>query len=179
MQYSITNCSRHAANYILMTYSWKFGFLKYFFKFIYLFWGGLEGQRERENFKKAPCSAGSWISGWRDHNLSPYQEYWMLNQLSHPGAPYNWKFVPFDSLYSFCPSLKPASGNHQSVLYIYELGFILFFLCLFCFLDYTCTWDHYQQTTKKLSTYVESYSLQHYLFQQKEWKQTKHPLIGS
>ena len=42
----------------------------------------------------------------------------------------NWKFALFDTLYSFLPPLTtPASGNHQSVLCIYELGFV----CLFRF----------------------------------------------
>ena len=40
---------------------------------------------------------------------------------------YNWKFVPFDS---FHLALPPASGNHQSVRYISELG-LGFFVCLF------------------------------------------------
>ena len=35
----------------------------------------------------------------------------------------NWKFVPFDPLHP-----APTSGNHQSVLCIYELGFLFLFL---------------------------------------------------
>ena len=34
-----------------------------------------------------------------------------------------WKFVPFDPLQP-----APTSRNHQSVLYIYELGFLFLFL---------------------------------------------------
>ena len=34
---------------------------------------------------------------------------------------YNWKFVTFDSPHPFCPLPNPTSGNHQSVLFIYEL----------------------------------------------------------
>lgn len=37
------------------------------------------------------------------------------------------KVVPFDPFHPFCPPLTPASGNHQSVLRIYELG-VLFWV---------------------------------------------------
>lgn len=38
------------------------------------------------------------------------------------------KVVPSDPFHPFCPPLTSASGNHQSVLHIYELG-VLFWLC--------------------------------------------------
>ena len=45
----------------------------------------------------------------------------------HTHLLYNWikKFVPVDVLQSFCPPPIPTSGNHQSALCIYELGFVV------------------------------------------------------
>ena len=31
---------------------------------------------------------------------------------------YNWKFVPFEHFYPFCPPPTPTPGNHHSVLFI-------------------------------------------------------------
>lgn len=47
----------------------------------------------------------------------------------------NWTFVPFDHFYPCTDLSPPASGNHPSVLCIYEFGFFLgFCLCLFLFI---------------------------------------------
>ena len=63
---------------------------------------------------------------------------------------YNWTFEPFDPLHPFHPSLTPPlpSGKHQSVLCIYEFGFLfvclaacLVFICLFCF-GFLFFWSH-------------------------------------
>ena len=49
---------------------------------------------------------------------------------------YNWKFVPLTPLHPFQSPPKPSSGNHESVLCICELGFLVLFL------DSTYKWDH-------------------------------------
>ena len=36
---------------------------------------------------------------------------------------YDWKSVPFDPLTHFIHTPPSASGNHQSILCIYKLGF--------------------------------------------------------
>ena len=72
--------------------------IKLFFKFIYLFWeresesvqmGEGHGERGTEDPKWALCwqqraQSGAQTHKPQDHDLS---QNWMLNQLSHPGAP--------------------------------------------------------------------------------------------
>ena len=64
---------------------------------------------------------------------------------------YIWKFVTFDLFQPFCPpSPPPIPGNHQYILYIYELGFCFHFFrfhiwdhMVFVFLCLTySTWHH-------------------------------------
>lgn len=57
----------------------------------------------------------------------------MLSITSHDLF-YKWKFVPFESLYSFYLNPLPP-GNHQSVFCIFELLF-------FCFSEPKYKWDH-------------------------------------
>ena len=46
---------------------------------------------------------------------------------------FNWKFVAYDPLHNSPYPQNPAFGNHQCVLWIYELV---------CCLNFICKWDH-------------------------------------
>lgn len=47
----------------------------------------------------------------------------ILLYITFPDLFYNWNFVPSDHLHPFRPPPPPTSGNHQSVLCIYDTDF--------------------------------------------------------
>ena len=57
------------------------------------------------------------LSNCQIYNIVNYS-YRAMHYIPRNYLPYNWKFVPFDSLHSFCPPPYPTApcfGNHQSL----------------------------------------------------------------
>ena len=75
-------------------------------------------------------------------SLSNFRIYVMINYSHHYIARthlfYNWKFVPLDPLHPFkpFPHYPHHSGNHQSVLCVYELDFLLVYFPAFFFFNF-------------------------------------------
>ena len=76
-----------------------------------------ERERERQNLKQAPGSELSAQSPMWGSNSQTARSWpgWMLNRLSHPGAPICFlKILFFSSLYTQCGGLKLQPWDHES-----------------------------------------------------------------